>query len=425
MYRRSIQPTLATLLIVIINIYFQFRTGINDPKFGDSQQYLLSARAIFNGEEYPRILEGWPFFRAPGYPFLVSTLWKISSYESIVTLKLFNSICIGIMGLGIYLLARKNLSQKCAIAALVLSTLNPFVFLQSLEVSTESVTTTLFVLFIVLLTSKDFRAKGLFLGLINIALIAIRPEFLFISTISVIIYYLFLEINPKKIIIPILLIAVSINFWGDENKRATGNYIPLTNATSFQLWLGSTETIYKNYPLRFQNSTNFSTAQYNQFVAEVDQVKKRYSFKESVTDIPRQSNAWFTEYQNNVNKNKLEYLKNILIKSTIFWRPFLNPSSYGLSLVLISLIILLPFTVFSFLGYLIALRQKIFYREAIILFFCLGLLTIIHALQMPDFRYRVPIQMPIMSLFIVFFFCNSRKWFRQERSSLNFHTQVK
>ena len=95
MYRQSIQPILATFLLVILNIYFQFRTGINDPKFGDSQQYLLSARAIFNGQEYPRILEGWPFFRAPGYPFLVSTLWKISSYDSIVTLKLFNSICLG------------------------------------------------------------------------------------------------------------------------------------------------------------------------------------------------------------------------------------------------------------------------------------------------------------------------------------------
>ena len=421
MYRQGIQPILATLLLVILNIYFQFRTGINDPKFGDSQQYLLSARAIFNGQEYPRILEGWPFFRAPGYPFLVSTLWKISSYDSIVTLKLFNSICLGITGLGIYLLARKNLSQKSSIAALVLSMLNPFVFLQSLEVSTESVTTALFVLFIILLTSKDFRAKGLLLGLINIALIAIRPEFLFISTISVIFYYLFLEINPKKIIIPILLIIVSINFWGNENKRATGEYIPLTNATSFQLWLGSTETINKNYPLSFQNSANFSKDQYNQFVTEVDQVKKKYSFEESVTDIPRQSSAWFTEYQNNISSNKLEYVKNLVIKCTIFWRPFLNPSSYGLSLVLISFILLFPFTVLSFLGYLIALRQRVFHREAIILFLCLGLLTIIHAFQMPDFRYRVPIQMPMMSLFIVLFLCNSRKQFRQRRSSFRYH----
>ena len=99
-------------------------------------------------------------------------------------------MCIGLLGLGIYLLARRILTENFAIVAVILATLNPFIFLQSLEVSTETITATLFVYFIFLLTKVEFKSKGFLLGLTIIGLASIRPEYLFISATSIFLYYL-------------------------------------------------------------------------------------------------------------------------------------------------------------------------------------------------------------------------------------------
>jgi hypothetical protein len=406
MQRSNLKPALSASLLVLVNVYLQFETGINNPKFGDAHDYLLSAQAIYQGEEYPRVLEGSPFFRAPGYPFLISLLWEVSSYNSIIALKLFNSFCLALVGIGIYILAKRNMSTNLSIAAAILATLNPFVFLQSLEVSTETVTTALFVYFVILLTSIEFKAKGIMLGVVNIGLIAIRPEFLFISTSAIVIYYLLVRFNPKKLLIQIFLVVLCISYWGHQNKTVTGEFMPLTNATTFQLWLGSTETIYKNYPLKFQDTTVFSENQRNKFITDVKIVREKYAFKESTIDLPRQSKAWFSEYKYNIEKDVVGYLRNVVVKGLVFWRPFLNPSSYGPNLVFVSFLILFPLMVLSSIGCVQALRRRVFKSEILIMGYCLIVLTAIHALQMPDFRYRVPIQIPAMSLLTAYFLSN-------------------
>ena len=424
MRKRILKPAFAFFFIVSVNIYIQFKTGISDPKFGDSQHYLLTAQAIYNGQEYLRVIEGWPFFRAPGYPFIISTLWEFTSYNSILVIKLFNSMCLGLLGLGIYLLAKRNLTENFSILAVILATLNPFIFLQSLEVSTETITATLFVYFIFLLTKVEFKSKGILLGLTVIGLVSIRPEYLFISGTSIILYYSFLHFEPKKLITPVLLVAVSLSFWGLENKKATGNFIPLTNATSFQLWLGSSEFIYSNYPLKFQNTNEFSKKQFSQFIGEMEKVEKKYAFKSTVTDIPRQSDAWLSEYKHNLRTQKLDYIKNFFVKCSIFWRPFLNPSSYGPSLVLASFVVLFPLMIFSLIGYILAIRRKIFYSEFFLLANSLFILTMIHAIQMPDFRYRVPSQFPVMSLLTAYFFSIAVRKIFERQNPIDFFNNV-
>ena len=210
---------------------------------------------------------------------------------------------------------------------------------------------------------------------------------------------------------------MSLSFWGLENKKATGNFIPLTNATSFQLWLGSSEFIYNNYPLKFQDTNKFSKKQFSQFTGEMEKVKKKYEFKNTITDIPRQSDAWLSEYKQNLRTEKLDYIKNFFVKSSIFWRPFLNPSSYGPSLVLASFIILFPLMIFSLIGYMLAIRRKIFFNELILLTNSLIILTMVHAIQMPDFRYRVPIQLPVMSLLTAYFLSIAIRQIYERRKS--------
>jgi hypothetical protein len=406
MFRKISTNLLATItifLIVSINVYFQFRTGIDSPKFGDSGHYLAAAQAIYNSEEYPRLTQGWPFFRAPGYPYLISTIWQITAYDSILALKIFNSICMGLLALGIYLLARRIMSQNFAIIGAVLGTLNPFVFSQSLEVSTETTTAVIFIYFIYFLTNSEFKTKGLLLGILITGLTLIRPEYLFILVASLVFYYSFTSFNLRKLIIPILFVALSLNFWGLANKKATGSYMPLTNATSFHLWFGSSEFVYNNYPLEFQDTTKFSKKQFNHMVSEMEVVKDKYAFQTTISDIPRQSEAWFNEFRLNVEKDKLNYVKNLFVKAAIFWRPFLNPSAYGPNLVWASFVILIPLMLFSSIGYIHAIRSRIFRGEVIAITNCLIVLTIIHALQIPDFRYRVPVQLPVLALFTAYF----------------------
>ena len=407
MRRQILIPTIVSISIVFANIFFQFRVGINNPNFGDAEDYLFAARNVYSGVDYPRIFDSFPFFRAPGYPYIVAGMWKLTVYNSIFVLKVLNSICIGLLSLTIYKLARRKLTRKASLISMVLGSLNPFVTLQSKEVGTETLTTLVFLIFLLLLTGEESRKKLPLLGFIILLISSLRPEYLFLCASSVVLYYFVIKKNPKKIIWVLLIPMIGLNYWGLQNKELTGSYIPLTNATSFQLWMGSTEIIYKNYPLTFANTSTFNDQQNARLQEEIKSIEAGWGKVNTLNKLEHRSNLWFKEYLKNVSANMQSYVVNTAKKMLVFWRPFVSPTAYNPTIVFLSLVVLFPFMALTFFGSFLAIRLKHYRDEIVIMLNCMVLLSIIHGLQMPDFRYRVPVFFPFSTVIVCYLLSQS------------------
>jgi hypothetical protein len=389
------------VFVVISNIFLQKTLGpdIGSGNFGDAGQYLKSAEAIYNSTEYPRILEEWPTFRMPGYPFLISILWKATSLNSVVVIKLFNAICVGIIATIIYKLANRHLTSKFSLFAGILIGLNPFLYLQSTEVSTEVITMTLFLLFVCILTGRNFTARVAILSILVASLTFIRPEYLFIS-LPILMWSAFKsDRRYLNLFIVLVIVGTPLHIWGLQNQKATGSYL-FSNSGNFQLWMGTTETIKDNYRLSFENSKNFSQNQFLRLKKEVMDVQQKHSFTQSSQDVDRQSNIWFQEFKSSVQAEPLHYIKNVIYKGVVFWRPFLNPQSYSQFEVFGSLLVFLASYILTLLGVIVSLRRRVFYREMHVFLFSFVSLTIIHAIQMPDLRYRITILEPFSAIMI-------------------------
>jgi hypothetical protein len=389
------------LSVVFVNILLQKTIGpdLNSGNFGDAGQYLKSAEAIYLNREYPRILEEWPTFRMPGYPLVISLIWQFTSLNSIVALKIFNAICVGVTATIIYKIANRHLTKSFALFAGYIIGFNPFLYLQSTEVSTEVLTMTMFLIFVYLLSGQDFPYRIIVLSFLVVSLTFIRPEYIFICLPIL----MWIVIRSESRIIQVgavfLIIVTPLHLWGLQNQKATGSYL-LSNSGNFQLWMGSTETIKGNYPLTFKSSTNFSRDQFLRLKDEIAAVQEKHSFIQSPKDVDRQSDIWFQEYKTSVETAPIDYMKNVIYKGLAFWRPFLNPPSYSPIEVFVSLLVFLPSFLVTVIGVFASYRRRFFKRELAVFLFSFLPLTLIHAIQMPDLRYRITILEPFSALMI-------------------------
>jgi len=376
--------------------------GLDNSNFGDSKDYLDSAKSFSDQSGYLREGLTLPFFRAPGLPFVISILWKIVGVEGIWIVKILNIACHAGSTLLVYNLALRILSKQQSFITGLVYSLNPFTLFMLIGVQTEPLITFLFLAFVSLATStmNPFRSGAL--ALATLACVAVRPEYLFIVIPALVYLMVRGKIRKRNInwfySVGIILTLFSLMLWGQQNKQATGSFIPLTDAANFQLWQSSSKSLANNYPLFASYSPEFNSNQQMKLSIEMKQLMKEWGTDYSLGNIGTKSQYWKKAYLTNVKDHPLEYVQGVLYKAVIFWRPYLSPASYGLDLVLLSIVLILPLTLMLFFG----VRKMVSKRKEleVINIFLIGLavLTMIHSVQLPEFRYRSPVFIPIATL---------------------------
>jgi hypothetical protein len=392
---------LAPVLLVSLGIVFW--KGISTVDFGDGQDYLRSAESIFAPTGYLREGLTWPFFRPPGYPFFIACVWKIFGIESIAVLKLFNVAFHLISTFLIFkILVRKNRQSTAIVGALIFG-FNPFALLPLTEIQTEPLTLFLFLMFCYLISKHSSKLHLVSISLIAVFLVAVRPEYIVI--VLGICFIILISKNRSRISIirvafVFVLLTTSLTWWGNQNKAATGSFIPLTNAANYLLWNGSTEYIYNNYEISLKYDSKFNSTQYiaiqNDIKAKIEKWGPRY--KEG--GLGAQSKFWLTAYVENIEDNPLRFVVKTIEKAAIFWRPFLNPKSHGITTSLVSLVILLPLTLG--MGFILFRGRRQMFNDLFVRAYLVGFLglTIVHAFQMPDQRYKFPLLIPFASILV-------------------------
>jgi len=398
-----LQILFCLLLITFASLFVVFSIGTDVVNFGDGEDYLRSADSIFSSSGYLRDGLTWPFFRPPGYPFVIATLWKLSFSHSVIILKFFNIFLHIASTYLVLMVVKRKHSNLAALLASMLFGLNPFVLIPLSDIQTEPLTLFLFLFFCYFLSDESKKLHILKLSFVAILLVAVRPEYLIIL-LSIIGLLLFKKIRTKKTIYQVcsilLTLTLGLSWWGIQNKEATGSFIPLTNATNYLLWNGSTEFIYNNYGFTLSYDQKFDSKQYTLIQNEISTKIKKWGPEYSNATLGKKSQFWFSEYTHNIEVNPLRYLSKTLEKATIFWRPFLNPRSHGLKISLVSLLVLLPLT-FGMLLVLYRGRRQ-FFKDIFVKSYLAGLfgLTVIHALQMPDQRYKFPLLIPFSTILL-------------------------
>jgi hypothetical protein len=389
---------LTSFILGLVLVYF---TGVNQNNFGDAPDYLSAALTISNQEPYLREDLAWPFFRAPGYPFVISTIWTLTGIQEVWILKVFNVLCHSISTLFVFKLASLALSQKRSFVVALIYAINPFALLQLAGVQTEPLITALFLAFTYLLCQNVSKLNIVLLSVISVFAIATRPEYLFMILPTIILSF-FLRSFPRdsrhRAVVVFAAIFISLAWWGMQNEKATDAFLPLTDATNFQLWQGSTSVIQQNYPWHTSTYPEFNDDQMEKLVTEVKNQEMRWGERYSSASIAQKSEFWKSAYLENVKENPLRYIEYTLLKAVVFWRPFLNPASYGAVVSIGSSIILAPLSLFMVLGLIRYRKQE--NVQTLIFTFGVGFisLTLIHAVQVADLRYKIPLFIPFATL---------------------------
>ena len=401
--RQSILDITALSFIAAASLSIVYVKGIGVVDFGDGQDYLRSAASIFSEQGYLREGLTWPFFRPPGYPFVIACIWKVLGVESIIALKFFNILLHLLSTFIISKILRHHYDQNTSIVGMLLFGLNPFVLLPLADIQTEPLILFLFLVFSYFLVKQSTYLNLALTALLALSITAVRPEYLFVILIICLIL-LFSKLRSQKTVIKslciLLVLTFSLSWWGIQNKKATGSFIVLTNATDYLLWNGSTEQIYKNYNLSLGYNSRFDTEQYISIQNEIQGNVDKWGSSYSNTTIGERSSFWRSAYLENVMASPLRYFGKTLEKMTIFWRPFLNPNSHGIKTSGLSMLILLPITIGTVLR-LFNLRRKVL-KDILLLSYLsgLGVLTIVHMFQMPDQRYKFPLLIPLSSIIL-------------------------
>ena len=372
-------------------------TDLGAGNFGDAVDYLNAAHAIEQKLPYPR--EGsLPFFRPPGYPYVIATIWKLTGISGIPILKLFNVFFHVGSTLLVSRIAKLGFNQRISIICALLFSFNPLSLHQLSGISTQPLLATLFLWFVYMMMKLPNIKNNILVALISVACVATRPEYIFVI-IPVLVLSIFSQ-NPKKLHIRRVLTVLVILFlpltvWGYENKKATGNFILLTDATYYHLWMGATDVVEKNYPMKVPASDTFTADQFASLMNEIKAQKNSSVLPYSTSSIKERSDLWRNAFIERIQTIGLgHYAQLLLFKGLVFWRPFLSPAAYSSKLVMVSFVILLPISIGTIVGIIrFARRER---TRMLVRIYCLSLsvLTLIHMAELPDMRFRVPMFIP-------------------------------
>lgn len=391
---------LTIFLGLLVSFFFTAKGGFNSLTFGDSEDYLNSARSVFSNEGFHRGDSTWPFFRPPGYPFTIALTWLIIGSESILALKILNLVLHLASTFLVFKLASTRFNQKISLLSASMFLFNPFTLIPLSEVQTETITSFLFLSFVLLIVIRNSFSVISGLCLVGVYLVAVRPEYL-IFLVLTLIYILAIKSlrgpYASKILILTTCLTLSLSWWGFQNKKATGDFILLTNAGSYFLWNGSTDLVLDNYSISLKYDPSYDSKTYEALQKEISELKNSWGEDFESASIGKKSSFWFQAYTENVKQNPSRYALKTFEKGIVFIRPFLNPRSHGLGIALMSLILLLPMSISVCFVIVQALRRKIYDPVLVIMTIGFASLMLVHMLQMPDQRYKMPVFVPLFA----------------------------
>lgn len=273
---QSHQITLLLVLVVFILTSVIGSLSGNRLRYPDEREYNQLAQSILSGNGY-RNSEGEPTaYRPPGWPFLLSVIYRLSPYP--LAAKLFNAFaCACTAGLLSVLVARIIPEGRIFSPLLVL--LYPAGMYTASTLYPQTFATLLFVAILILLINRQLTslltsAAGMLFGLLVLTV----PSFLLITPLLLIGILAADRRNLSFFIsrsaLFLLCMAMVIAPWSIRNARLFGGIVPVSTNSGINLLLGNSENTGPNSGVRVDLS------RYEQEVTGMDEFAKNERFSQ-------------------------------------------------------------------------------------------------------------------------------------------------
>ncbi len=396
MYGRPRSLLYILVVAALSRVGFAIVTGISESEFGDAGDYIDAAQSFCDGAPYPE-RGALPFFRAPFYPLFIAAL-SLCNVHSVLLLKLFQvALDCGTAALVFVLGRMLSGSVWSGLLASTLAALYPPFFLNMNDTQSEPLFTFLLLLAILLLVrghqqnrNAFFSFAGFILGLACLT----RPVvsgFLPILLIWLLIQYRF-SVAIIRFLIVCFLFFAAVFPWTLRNYLRFHEFILVNDAAGYAFWRDNNEIGWR----ALTSTTQEDYDRYHRAIFEKTDEKDLLIRSQLKTPKSRER-AWFRLAFDEIAKEPWMWTARWLYKMIYFWRLWLNPNAYPISMVLPS------FLVFAFtysVGVYGMIRCYGQVRAEVQLFAGLFLFaTVAHAAFLPGIRMRVPFVDPYLIVF--------------------------
>ena len=396
-------PTIVGLILALIVISLKTIVTV------DSQEYMAAARAILQGNAYPRETLH-TFFRPPVYPGFIAMIWRFFP-DSLVAIKISQAVLFAFSCCLIYRLGWEvTRNPRVALCGAILYAVNPLALFQVPAIMTEVLHTFLFLASMLLITRLVTADRlrwptGLVTGVILGLATLCRPTALPLGfALGVAILWVRRDSRPRTglvacsaaVMIGMMLIILP---WALANWRATGSPILTTDATGSVLWLGSHPAMIRFYEGEFHDRQEFE--QYNTYLDDLPQSQARAWEAQdgySKLSLPERERKWRRAAFENIRSQPGLTAKLWGYKALAFWKPWLTPGPYSRIQVLASGAWLLSIYALSLLGAWLLSGLENGRRFLTLLGVLFVSATFVHALTYSMIRYRLPYVDPYLSI---------------------------
>jgi len=392
--------------------------GSDRVSFGDAADYSYSAHALLHGS-YPRESPRFPVFRPPLYPLLISAVWAVTSPGNVVGVKVVQAFMFAATALILCALGRRlHGDEDTAAVGAVLYALYPFAILLVTDIQTEAFHSLLVggaVYALVCAVGAGRVSIGWLITagvLFGVATLC-RPSALPIGLLlCVAVPWCFASTwrPAKRLLVSVAAVVACVGPilpWTYLNWRATGEFLLVSDAAGYQLWLGNHPQLLRGYQEEFKNPQEFNRFQYsylqNYLVQQQIKDWERTTGYASLS-LGQRERLWRDEAIRNMAASPSTTARLWLSKLAHFWRPWLSPSAYSPAVVAGSGVIVSGLYALALAGIFMvirggsggALRSS---RGAWLLLLLFASSAFVHLPFHTMFRFRLPYVDPYLTVF--------------------------
>jgi Dolichyl-phosphate-mannose-protein mannosyltransferase len=411
MFQKNLFFLLPVVLALLLAVLFISVYGIQKIEFGDTNDYINAANSFLNGAPYPLQSEIHPMFRPPLFPFLIAVVWLVFP-QSVVAVKIVQVL----LHVGTVIVAYKTIREitKKDLAAFFGSSVvavNPLLAAHTVDFYTEPLHTFLCItgmyLLVKMLKGDKFMYFAAFYAGVVFGLATLnRPAILGVAILMfafVGIVHLKNEKRNKYLAATAILFAsmfATILPWTYQNYQRTGEFILVNDGFSYNLWLGNLPGTIKLYEGEFATKEeNQAFANYywgmvqQEKLKELEQTDNYYQLKYN-----EREKVWRREALENMTEDYDLTARLFWGKFKTFWTPFLNPLTYGKTVVYLVAAFVIGTYIFGIYGMYLFFRNKAGKNYVILLLITFAVTTAIHVLIFGFVRYRIPNVDPYLSM---------------------------
>jgi 4-amino-4-deoxy-L-arabinose transferase-like glycosyltransferase len=389
---------LALIFVLALTIRIALVLCIGDSlHFGDSRDYLNTAKTVCQGSHYPQQQGNLPFFRAPGLPLFICVVTGCNP-DKVVLIEIALAFVDSMLAVVCFLMALVLFDNRAsAFVSAALAAVHPGFIYQVTDIRTEP----LFMFFLSSSLLAFFHARqrmktgslvfsGLFLGLASL----IRP----VALVAVPFMTLFWLLSDSESIGrrargSILLLVASMATmcpWILYMASRYGELILVNDAGGYNLWRGA-HPVLRQALLADDRKTYYRFGRHFERVVSRSEASRVYA----VADSPMErSREWRRRAFKLIAEDPTGYLSYTIWKGLQFWRPWLNPQVYSKPIVGLSAVFISALYLLGLYGLVLLRKRNLWYSTFVVCWFALACLA--HAPFQVVMRFRVPFTDPLL-----------------------------